>query len=225
MVDASHQSWLDNAYKKQEEFANKSESYYNSSLKVIYLLLLSGNMPDFWNVTVQPQKYTLSCTAQPSAGGTISVTPAGTEFNKDSEVSIIAKSSENYKFVSWSGDINGTDSSQKITITKNMNVVANFSMKSAVGKPVRSSEYAGPISLSVNTFNTDNTVSLSIPKSGMTSLCLFDISGNKISNLKNEVLQAGISKVKISRNLPHGVYFLKLESVAGDAVQKITINK
>ena len=48
-VDAAHQNWLDKAYKVQDSLIDVEEKYFGSSLKMIYLLLLSGNMPDLWN--------------------------------------------------------------------------------------------------------------------------------------------------------------------------------
>ncbi|NLE02812.1 MAG: hypothetical protein GX640_23340, partial [Fibrobacter sp.] len=65
MVDASYQTWLNNAYSKQEEMVSKSENYFSSSLKMIYLLLLSGNMPDLWADNI-PQKFKLNISIQPS---------------------------------------------------------------------------------------------------------------------------------------------------------------
>jgi endo-1,4-beta-D-glucanase Y len=49
MVDATHQTWLNNAYKAQDALTAEKESYFCTTLKLVYLLLLSGNMPDFWN--------------------------------------------------------------------------------------------------------------------------------------------------------------------------------
>lgn len=49
MVDATHQTWLNAAYKAQDELTADKESYFCTTLKLTYLLLLSGNMPDFWN--------------------------------------------------------------------------------------------------------------------------------------------------------------------------------
>ncbi|HEX2955318.1 MAG TPA: glycosyl hydrolase family 8 [Chitinispirillaceae bacterium] len=52
MVDATHQTWLNNAYKAQDSLTSVKESYFCTTLKIAYLLLLSGNMPDFWNPQV-----------------------------------------------------------------------------------------------------------------------------------------------------------------------------
>ncbi|MBN1756784.1 MAG: T9SS type A sorting domain-containing protein, partial [Chitinispirillaceae bacterium] len=48
-VDRKHLDWLDKAYRVQDSLIDVEEKYFGSSLKMIYLLLLSGNMPDLWN--------------------------------------------------------------------------------------------------------------------------------------------------------------------------------
>jgi endoglucanase len=53
LVDAKHQAWLDAAYERlSDTLGPKKEVYYSQSLKVLNLLLMSGNMPDFWNMPV-----------------------------------------------------------------------------------------------------------------------------------------------------------------------------
>ena len=126
MVDQTHQAWLDNAYNHLASFASKTDdSYYNQSLEILTLLLLSGNMPNFW-ATQQPQTFTLTVSTQPSAGGTVTKNPSASQYNSGATVTIEAVPNNGYRFVNWSGDISGTETSKTITMTKNMNVVANF---------------------------------------------------------------------------------------------------
>ncbi len=51
LVDEAHQAWLDAAYTHMNTLVDASDVYYQQSLKVITLLLLSGNMPDLWTHT------------------------------------------------------------------------------------------------------------------------------------------------------------------------------
>jgi endoglucanase len=51
LVDAKHQTWLNAAYNRlSDSLVSVKEKYYSQSLKLLNLLLLSGNMPDFWNM-------------------------------------------------------------------------------------------------------------------------------------------------------------------------------
>lgn len=53
MVDATHQEWVDKCF---TYLSSKAESvYYQVSLKILTLLYLSGNMPDFWSQTTSVQ--------------------------------------------------------------------------------------------------------------------------------------------------------------------------
>jgi endoglucanase len=53
MVDSKHQAWLDAAYSRlQDTLGPQKEVYFSQSIKLMNLLLLSGNMPDFWNMPV-----------------------------------------------------------------------------------------------------------------------------------------------------------------------------
>jgi hypothetical protein len=53
MVDTKHQAWLDAAYSRlQDTLGPQKEVYFSQSIKLMNLLLLSGNMPDLWNYPV-----------------------------------------------------------------------------------------------------------------------------------------------------------------------------
>jgi endo-1,4-beta-D-glucanase Y len=54
MVDSKHQEWVDKCF---DHLCNLEEKvYYQVSIKILTLLYLSGNMPDFWNMTnVRPE--------------------------------------------------------------------------------------------------------------------------------------------------------------------------
>lgn len=47
MVDAKHQDWVDAGYAFLDKLG--SDSYYQMSMKILTMLYLSGNMPNFWN--------------------------------------------------------------------------------------------------------------------------------------------------------------------------------
>ncbi|WP_333820822.1 InlB B-repeat-containing protein [Ohtaekwangia sp.] len=75
--------------------------------------LLAGEAP----------KYTLTTTASPSAGGTVS--GAGT-YVSGTVVTVTATPAAGYTFTGWSGDASGTATSVTVTMTSNKSVTANF---------------------------------------------------------------------------------------------------
>jgi endo-1,4-beta-D-glucanase Y len=225
MVDATHQAWLDSAYTQQVALINKDESYFNTSLKMIYLLLLSGNMPDFWTTQPQPEKFTLTVTVQPSASGTVTLSPSGTAFASGTEVTLTAKSTDNYKFANWSGDASGTDSVKKITVTKNMNISALFTQRTGVFKnDVHKSSMLIP-SLSTGMFNDNQTIGVYLPKAGYVHAGIYDLTGKSVVSLLNANLAAGTSFIRVDKILPDGTYIVKVESGDGSVMEELKVYK
>ncbi len=92
-------------------------------------------------------KYTLTATATPSAGGTVS--GAGS-YNSGDVVTVKATPAAGYTFTGWSGDATGTSSSIEITMNGNKSVVANFQVKApdkytltTIGSPVAGGTLSG----------------------------------------------------------------------------------
>lgn len=69
-----------------------------------------------------------------------------------------------------------------------------------------------------NPFNPVTNIEFSLPKSGMTKLTVFDITGKEVEKLVNQNLSAGTYKVDFDASpLSSGTYFYRIE--AGDFVQ------
>ncbi|MBK6912330.1 MAG: T9SS type A sorting domain-containing protein [Ignavibacteriales bacterium] len=77
-----------------------------------------------------------------------------------------------------------------------------------------------------NPFNPTTTISFSLPETGYTSLKVYDILGNEVANLVNEVKDAGIYKVQFDgSNLSSGVYVYQLQTGDYIATKKIQMIK
>ncbi|MBX7044019.1 MAG: T9SS type A sorting domain-containing protein [Ignavibacteria bacterium] len=64
-----------------------------------------------------------------------------------------------------------------------------------------------------NPFNPSTVINYTIPKTGLVTLKVFDISGREVANLVNEVKNAGTYDFKFyAGNLSSGVYFYRLQS-------------
>ncbi len=72
------------------------------------------------------QTFTVTTSANPPAGGSVTLDPAGGNYAPGTQVTISATANSGYTFTGWSGDAGGTSSSQVITVNGNMNIIANF---------------------------------------------------------------------------------------------------
>jgi len=124
MVDANSQAWLDACYTKLASFID-DDNYYNQSLKVLSLLLLTGNALDYSSATAKAS-FTIKSTASPSSAGSVVISPSKTSYTKGDQVTITATPSGSNKFVSWSGDLSGTTAAQTVTIQHDMIITASF---------------------------------------------------------------------------------------------------
>lgn len=109
------------------EVAMKIESYTgsangNGSAKVSKNLLTFGPPPS--------NDYTLTATASPSSGGTVTKSPNTTTYLPNTSVQLTATPNTGWKFVGWAGDATGTTSPTTVTMTKSLSVTAKFELVS-----------------------------------------------------------------------------------------------
>lgn len=77
-----------------------------------------------------------------------------------------------------------------------------------------------------NPFNPTTTIRYSIPVKGFVNLSIFNVLGEKISDLINKEVEAGTYEVNFNAlNLPSGVYFYRLESGSFTSIKKMMLIK
>jgi len=79
--------------------------------------------------TVDVTKYTLSATANPAEGGTVTIYPAGGEYDEGTEITLTAKKNFGYKFVNWTdaeGNVLSDEAKFKLTLNADTEVTGNF---------------------------------------------------------------------------------------------------
>ncbi len=73
--------------------------------------------------------YTISTSSSPSEGGTISVSPSGSSVLEGTSITFSATPNSAYLFTGWSGSLSGTENPKTVTVTADLNVIANFQLK------------------------------------------------------------------------------------------------
>ncbi len=77
----------------------------------------------------QVNRYTITATANPEEAGTVTVYPAGNEFDEGTELKLTAKKNFGYDFVNWTdaeNNVVGTENVINVTLDKNLDLKANF---------------------------------------------------------------------------------------------------
>ncbi|MES2431001.1 MAG: InlB B-repeat-containing protein [Bacteroidota bacterium] len=124
---------------------------------------ITGDAPSASNCSGTTVSYTLTTTASPSAGGTVS--GAGT-YTSGTVVTLTATPASGYTFTGWSGDASGTNTSVTVTMSSNKSVIANFSAITYTLNTTASPSAGGTIS-GAGTYNSGTVVTLTAtPASG-----------------------------------------------------------
>ena len=125
MVDAGSQTWLNATYNRLCTFID-NDNYYNQCLKVLSLLLLTGNCLDFSTAQAKTA-FKITSSTSPTSAGSVTVVPSKPTYSVGDQVTITAvPTGTTNKFVSWGGDLSGTTAAQTVTIAHDMNVTAYF---------------------------------------------------------------------------------------------------
>ena len=108
-------------------FANWKENGSVVSSSASYNFTLNGNRNLVANFTANPVNYTISVSASPSAGGTVS---GGGTFVAGSPHTVTATANGGYTFANWTenGSVVSSSASYVFTLNSNRSLVANFNV-------------------------------------------------------------------------------------------------
>ena len=106
-------------------FTNWTENGSVVSTQASYTFTVNGNRTLVANFQAQPQSYTITVSANPTNGG--SVTGGGT-YNQGQSCTVTATANSGYSFTNWTenGSVVSTQASYTFTVTSNRTLVANF---------------------------------------------------------------------------------------------------
>ena len=111
-------------------FVNWTEGANIVSTSAAYTFVITANRTLVANFVIN--SYTLSTTANPSGGGTITKNPDQPKYNHGTQVLLTAVPNTGYTFTSWTegSTILSTSAAYQIAMTSNRTIVANFKLNS-----------------------------------------------------------------------------------------------
>jgi uncharacterized repeat protein (TIGR02543 family) len=123
-------------------FANWTGNASGTNASTQIAMTNNMNVAANFSLRILP-KYTLTVTANPPAGGTVSLSPQGGTYDSGTVVTMSALPSSTFSFSGWSGSEAGTAASVQVAMTGNKSATANF-----LGIP----QITGPSSTAANSF-------------------------------------------------------------------------
>jgi len=98
---------------------------------VIVVIVLVTSHP--WRPPISPPMYSLSVDISPSGAGSVSLSPAGGQYNPDAQVTLRASPASGYRFVNWTGDVGTVADVNSASVVISMNddyyITANFALE------------------------------------------------------------------------------------------------
>ncbi|MCX7956972.1 MAG: glycosyl hydrolase family 8 [Endomicrobia bacterium] len=127
MCDSTQQQWLNSLFEQLKNFSTGGAwGYYSDHLRLLTMLVVSGNFPNLLETATPPQNYTLSVNISPQNSGSVTLNPVGGSYTAGTQVTITATANTGYTFSNWSGDVSGTQNPITVTMNSNKNVTAHF---------------------------------------------------------------------------------------------------
>ena len=110
-------------------FSKWTENGTQVSTNANYTFTVTGNRTLVAHFTANPQNYTITVSANPSNGGTVS---GGGNYQQGQSCTVSATANSGYSFTNWTenGNVVSTNASYTFTVTGNRTLIANFEQNS-----------------------------------------------------------------------------------------------
>lgn len=225
-TDSTFQTFCDSIYTENVEVFSGRWNYYNSSLKMLTLLMLTGNfIKAQYVLPVELNSFSYSIESNNVKLNWIT----SAEYNNSG---FQLERKNNLENSNWKtlGFVNGAGSSNNLKeynfLDKNLNSgiykyrlkqidfngnyeFFNLSSDVQIGIP----EITKLFNNYPNPFNPETNISFSLAHKGKISLKVFDITGKEVMNISEEELNEGYYTYKINMlKFPSGIYFYRLET-------------
>ena len=164
-------------------FTNWTEGGNVVSTNANYTFTVTGNRTLVANFQAQAQNYTISVSANPTNGGTVS---GGGSYQQGQQCTVGATANTGYTFANWTenGNVVSTNANYTFTVTGNRTLVANFTAQtytiSATASPTNGGTVTGG-----GTFNYGQSCTLSATAANGYTFIRWTENGNVVSTNAN----------------------------------------
>lgn len=161
-------------------FSNWTENGNVVSTQAIYTFTVTSNRNLVANFQAQPQNYTISVSANPTQGGT--VTGGGT-YPTGQSCTVAATANNGYVFSNWTenGNVVSSNASYTFTVNGNRTLVANFTQQNYTISVSANPNNGGTVTGGGAFHYGDNCTVIATPAAGYTFLRWTE-NGNQVSN-------------------------------------------
>ncbi|MEQ9050591.1 MAG: chondroitinase-B domain-containing protein [Marinoscillum sp.] len=152
--------------------------------------------------------------------GSVMWSPEKETYHLGEIITLTATPADGYQFSKWGGDLDGTDNPKMISITEDMNVIAEFALP-VTPAPLGTGS-TGVIEIFPNPASDHVRLALPTGSPSQLSIFIYDVEGKIRLSRKMRVVQDHL-QVDVSI-LPTGVYFLTLQNAGnGEAVAEAAV--
>ena len=160
-------------------FTNWTENGSVVSTQANYTFTVTGNRNLVANFQGQQQSYTITVSANPTNGGTVT---GGGSYNQGQQCTVSATPATGYTFLRWTenGSIVSTNANYTFTVTGNRNLVAQFQQQNYTISVSANPSNGGTVSGGGAYHYGDNCTVIATPANGYTFLSWTE-NGNQVS--------------------------------------------
>jgi len=130
MSSGAHQAWLNAVYDRLVNMWTGGDwGYYNDTIRLLTMLVMTGNFPNFYEQTPSTQTYyTLIVNVNPQSSGVVQVNPSSADgkYVAGTTVTLRAVANSGYEFSHWSGSVSSTMNPINVVMNSDKSITANF---------------------------------------------------------------------------------------------------
>ena len=175
--------------------------------------------------TNEPTHVALSVMIEGEGNVFVDPDPVGLTYDPNQHVTLTAVADSGSRFLSWSGDLTGSDNPATLKLDASKNVVATFEKIPAGVEADIPDEY----SLSQNypnPFNPSTTIKFALKAPGHTTVKVFDMLGREVQTLVDKEMVAGRYEIQFHNlTVSSGTYFYTITSGEFTSTKKMILIK